>query len=38
MKMLNNGGADHSIPLQYENITPYPINGVKDGEPGLYFT
>jgi dUTP pyrophosphatase len=44
LKMQNDGGANRSITdqrtllLQYEEITPYPINGVCDGRPALYCT
>jgi hypothetical protein len=44
LRMQNDGGANRSITdqkhllLSYEAITPYPINGVKDGEPALHCT
>jgi transposase InsO family protein len=44
LRMQNDGGANRSITNQkhlliwYENIKPYPINGVKDGEPALHCT
>jgi hypothetical protein len=44
LRMQNDGGANRSITnqkhllLSYEDIVPYPITGVKDGEPALFCT
>ena len=44
IKMQNDGGANRSVTNQrqnlihFESIPPYPICGVKDGEPALHCT